>query len=103
MDKRDLLGSEIKNIFDEDANDIELSAKFIERVVRSREKTWKNKLDDFLNKEIEIPLAPAIVGLAALLAISILPKDILKNQEIKVINIGSSQVFIKDYKDVSKK
>jgi hypothetical protein len=103
MNNKDLLGKEIKGIFEEETKDIELSSSLIDSIVNSRKRTWRNKLDDFLNKEIEIPIAPAIVGIAALLAISIVPKDILKNQEIKVINIGSSQVFIKNYKDVSKK
>ena len=103
MDKKSLLEQELINIMEEETKDLVLSSISIDKIINSREKTWRNKLDDFLNKEIEIPLAPAVVGFAALLAFSILPKDILRNQEIHVINIGSSQVFIRNYKDVSRK
>lgn len=103
MDKKDLLGQELKAIMDEETKDLHLSRISIDKIMNSREKTWKDKLHTFLNKEIEIPLAPAIVGFAALVAITVIPKDILKNQEIRIINIGSSQVFIRNYKDVSRK
>ena len=102
MDNRDLLGKEIKSLLKEDADNIHLSNKLMEDILNSREKTWREKLEDFLNKEIEIPLAPAIIGFAALLLVSIIPKDIFKNQDVRVINIGSSQVFIKE-KEVSRK
>lgn len=102
MDNRDLLGKEIESLLKEDADNIHLSNKLMEDILNSREKTWREKLEDFLNKEIEIPLAPAIVGFAALLLVSIIPKDIFKNQDVRVINIGSSQVFIKE-KEVSRK
>ena len=103
MDKKSLLEQELINIMEEETKDLVLSSISIDKIINSREKTWRNKLDDFLNKEIEIPLAPAVVGFAALFAITVIPKDILKNQEIQVINIGSSQVFIRNYKDVSRK
>ncbi len=102
MDNRDLLGKEIESLLKEDADNIHLSNKLMEDILNSREKTWREKLEDFLNKEIEIPLAPAIIGFAALLLVSIIPKDIFKNQDVRVINIGSSQVFIKE-KEVSRK
>ena len=102
MDNRDLLGKEIKSILKEDSDSIHLSNKLMEDILNSREKTWIEKLEDFLNKEIEIPLAPAIIGFFALLLVSIIPKDIFINQDIRVINIGSSQVFIKE-KEVSRK
>ena len=103
MDKKDLLGIEIKDIFEEETKDLELSSQLINNILNSREKTWRNKFNDFLNKEIEIPLAPAIVGFAALLLITAIPKDILKIRELEVINIGSSQVFIRNDRDVSRK
>lgn len=100
MDKEDLLAIELKSTMEEDTVGLELSQDIIDNIMDTREITLKDKINNFLNKEIEIPLAPAIVGFAALLAITIIPKDIFKNKEIKVINIGSSQVFIKE-KEVS--
>ena len=102
MDKKDLLGLEIKAIMEEDTKEIELSAITIEIIMKIRKRTWRDSVKDFLNKEIEIPLAPALVGFAALLAITAIPKDIFKNQNIKVINIGSSQMIIRE-KEVSRK
>lgn len=86
----------------EETKDLSLSYSSIDKIIKSRKKSWKDRLNAFLDKEIEIPLAPAIVGFAALLIISILPKDLFKKQDFKIINIGSSQVFIRE-KEVSKR
>ena len=102
MDDKDLLGKEIMEIMIEETKDLSLSQVSIDKIIKSREKTWGDRLNQILDKEIEIPLAPAIVGFAALLVISVLPKDLFKNQEFKIINIGSSQVFVRE-KEVSKK
>ena len=102
MDNKDLLGKEIKEIMIEETKDLSLSQVSIDKIIKSREKSWGDRLNQILDKEIEIPLAPAIVGFAALLVISVLPKDLFKNQEFKIINIGSSQVFVRE-KEVSKK
>ena len=102
MNNKDLLGLEIKSLLNEDTRNLELSPLVINNIMSKRNKTWREKLNEFLNKEIEIPLSSVIVGFAALLVITILPKDIIKSQEIKVINIGSSQIFIRNEKDVSR-
>ena len=102
MNSKDLLGLEIKSILKEDTKNMELSPLAIDNIMSNRDTTWREKFNKFLNKEIEIPLSPVIVGFAALLVITILPRDILKSQEIKVINIGYSQIFIRNEKDVSR-
>lgn len=102
MDNKDFLGQELKSLMEEESKGVKLSDDLIEKIINSREKTWTDKLNDFLNKEIEVPLAPALVGFAALLAISILPKDILKNNNTRIIDIGSSQIIIRE-KEVSRK
>lgn len=102
MDNKDLLGKEIKEIMIEETKDLSLSQYSIDKIIESKQKTWRDRLNQILDKEIEIPIAPAIVGFAALLVISILPKDLFENQEFKIINIGSSQVFVRE-KEVSKR
>lgn len=102
MDNKDLLGKEIKEILKNEAESISISPKLMEDIMNTREKTWRNKFHDFLNKEIEIPLSPAIVGFAALLLVSIIPRDIFVKHDVRVINIGSSQIFIRE-KEVSSK
>lgn len=102
MDKKDLLGLELKSIMEEDTKDLNLSPDAIKKIVGNRRKNWRDKVTDFLNKEIEIPLAPAIIGFAALLAITILPKDIFKNNQVRIIDIGPSQVIIRE-KEVSRR
>ena len=100
MDKKDLLGRELKSLMEEDTRELELSQGAIDNIMNTGKLTWRGKLNNFLNREIEIPLAPAIVGFAALILITIIPRDIFKNTDMKVVNIGSSQVFIKE-KEVS--
>lgn len=102
MDKKDLLSKELKSIMDEDTMGLELSQDTIDNIMNPRELTWRDKLNDFLNKEIEIPLAPALVGAVALLAITLIPKDIFKVEKIKVIQIGSNQILVRE-KEVSRK
>ena len=102
MDKKDLLARELKSVMEEDTEGLELSANIIENIMITREISLKDKINSFLNKEIEIPLAPAIVGLAALLAITIIPKDIFKIEKIQVIQIGNSQILVRE-KEVSRK
>lgn len=102
MDKKDLLGRELNGLMEEDSSELELSQSVIDNIMNSRKLTWRDRLNNFLNKEIEIPLAPVIVGFAALLAITTIPKDIFKIEKINVINIGNSQVLVRD-KEVSRK
>lgn len=102
MDKKDLLGIELKSIMEEDTVEMKLSQGIKDNIMNSRELTLKDRINNFLNKEIEIPLAPAIVGLAALLAITIIPKDIFKIEKIQVIQIGNSQILVRE-KEVSRK
>ena len=56
-----------------------------------------------LNKEIEIPLAPAIIGFAALVVLTIVPKDVMKLQKERIVDINCSQVIIRESYKVSKK
>lgn len=102
MDKKDLLGIELKSVMEEDSEGLELSPNIIENIMNTRKLTLKDKLNNFLNKEIEIPLAPAIVGFAALLVITIIPKDIFKIEKMQVIQIGNSQILVRE-KEVSRK
>lgn len=102
MDKKDLLGIELKSVMEEDSEGLELSANIIDNIMNTRDLTLRDKINNFLNKEIEIPLAPAIVGFAALLAITIIPKDIFKIEKIQVIQIGSNQILVRE-KEVSRK
>jgi hypothetical protein len=102
MDKKDLLSKELKTVMEEDTEGLELSQNIIDNILNSRELTWRDKINNFLNHEIEIPLAPAVIGFAALLAITIIPKDIFKVEKIKVIQIGSNQILVRE-KEVSRK
>jgi hypothetical protein len=102
MDKKDLLGIELKSVMEEDSEGLELSPNIIENIMNTRDLTLRDKINNFLNKEIEIPLAPAIVGFVALLVITIIPKDIFKIQKIQVIQIGSNQILVRE-KEVSRK
>lgn len=102
MDKKDMFAKELKSIMDEDTKGLELSQDTIDSIMNSRELTLKDKINSFLNKEVEIPLSPTIVAFAALLVITIIPKDIFKVEKIQVIQIGNSQILVRE-KEVSRK
>lgn len=103
MNKNNPLDNEIRSILEEDSKHIYLSDKLRNKILNSGKGTLRQRLNTFLDREIEIPLAPALVGFAALIAISIIPKGIFKNTSVQVINIGESQIFIREEKDVSRR
>lgn len=102
MDKRDYLGQEIKDIMKEETFGLTLSESTLDDIFKSRKKTKREKISEFLNREVEVPLAPAIIGMVALFAISIIPGEMLKSYEERVIDIGGSQVIIREGKEVGK-
>ncbi len=102
MDNKNKFGEEIKSIMEDETFGMTLSQKALNNILQNRKKTIKEKVSEFLNSEIEIPLAPALVGLVALFAITIIPKDVIKSQNEKIINIGGSQVIVRESFEVSK-
>ncbi len=101
---KDKLGLELKSIMEEEAKDIYVSNELINKILEGKKKTWKDKVREFLNKEIEIPLAPAIIGIAALFIITFSPignNTMEKNKDVRIINIGSSQIILREVKEVS--
>lgn len=102
MGNRDNFGDEIKSIMEDETCNLTLSQTAMDNIFKSRKKSVKEKIDEFLNREIEIPLAPAIVGLAALFAITIIPLDAFKSQKERIIDIGGSQIIIRESYEVSK-
>lgn len=103
MDKKDNLGLEIKSIMEEETFDMTLSSIALDNILKNKKKTIKEKFNEFLNKEIEIPLAPAIIGFAALVVLTIVPKDVMKLQKERIVDINGSQVIIRESYEVSKK
>lgn len=95
MDK-DRLGNELKSIMEDEVKDIELSQGLKEKILSVRKKTLKDKIKDFLDKEIELPLIPMVAGLALVFILTGVPKDLMKNDNIRVVNIGSSQMIFRE-------
>lgn len=102
MNYKDSLGDEIKNIFEEESKNIQLSTEVLDNIMRNRKLTFKNKLKNFLNREIEINLSHAIIGFVVILAITILPKDLFNKEKIEIINLNGSQIIFRSDKEVNK-
>jgi hypothetical protein len=103
MNNRDSLGEEIKRIMEEETFSMTLSQTTLNNISKSRKKTVKERINEFLNMEIEIPIAPVFVTLAVMLVIAIIPVDIFKLQSERTIDVGGSQVIIRESHEVSKK
>lgn len=103
MNNKDNLGMEIKSIMEEESIDLTLSQNAFDNIIKHRKKPLNEKFKEFLNMEIEIPLAPAIVGFAALLAVTLIPTGVFKSRDVKIINMGNSQIIIREGYEVSKK
>lgn len=102
MDRKDNFGKEIKSIMEEETFGLTLSQATLDNILKNKKRTIKDKISEFLNREIEIPLAPAIVGLVALFFITIIPGGAFKTQKKRIIDIGGSQVIIRESYEVSK-
>lgn len=103
MDNKDKLSIEIKSIMEEESIDLTLSQNAFDNIIKYRKKSLNDKVKEFLNREIEIPLAPVMIGFAALLAITLIPADLFKSYDARVINMGNSHVIIREGYEVSKK
>ena len=103
MDYKDPMGDEIKSIFEEETLDIEISNEILDNIMKNRKLTLKEKIRDFLNKEVEIPLTPAIIGFVLILGISMFPKDFPTTKNVEIINFNGSQIIMKTDKEVGRK
>lgn len=102
MDKRDELGKEIRSIMEEETFDMTLSQESIDKIFLNRNRNLRERISNFLNREIEVPLAPIIIGMAGLLVISIVPKEIINQPDERIVQIGGSQVIIREGYEVGK-
>ncbi len=102
MNKKDLLGLEIKSIMEEDTNHINLSQATIKQILASQKKGFLYRIKSFLNKEVQIPLAPGLLGLAAFLFIASVPKDIFKYESKKVILMEDNPIILSSREVVRK-
>ncbi|MBU5257504.1 hypothetical protein [Tissierella praeacuta] len=101
MDK-DRLGNELKIIMEDETKDMKLSQGLRDTILIHRKKTLRDKIRGFLNKEIELPLIPIVVGSALLFIIAGVPKDIIYRREnVRIVDIGSSQMIIRDERRVN--
>ncbi len=103
MIEKDKLGEEIKKIMEEETFGMTLSQTSLDNILQNGKKTLIKKISDFLNKEIEIPIAPAIIGFVALFVIMVIPGDLFKLQQDRTIDIGGSRVIMRENYEVSKR
>ena len=95
---------ELKSIMEEETKDIFMSNELKCRIMeKTRNKSLREKISDVLNRYIEIPIPVAIGVLVAIIIINIVPisKMDISYSNLKVIRAGSSEIIIRDVKDVS--
>lgn len=104
MDKKDLLGKEIKSIMEEETSKLFLSDKIKQDILNKSSPTLLKRLNNFLNMEVVLPLIPIGAGFAAAVVLLIVPVEgFLKTPRVEIIDFGSSQVIIRDFKEVSER
>lgn len=103
MINKDKLSEEIKSIMEEKTIDMTLSHDTINNILNKRKKTIKEKLRIFLNYEIEIPLVSTVATIVILFIIAIIPRGVLRVHNEKIIDMGGSQIIIREGYEVSKK
>ncbi len=104
MNRNDSIKDDIKDIYDEETNEMEFTNQMMESVLNKTTRANSGKIRRILNYELQIPLVPAAVGIAAVLAITILPEGILQKQyNFTTIDIAGSQVMIQEDREVTKR
>ncbi len=104
MDKKDLLGKKIKSIMEEETSELFLSDKIRQDILASTKPSFSSWLRGLLNSEVELPLVPISLGLAATVLLLIVPVEgFLKTPRVEIIDFGSSQVIIRDFNEVSER
>lgn len=101
MDK-DKFGNELKMVMIDEVKDIEMSKGLMNKILLHRKKTLKEKINNLLDREIELPLVPMIAGFVLTLIIIGIPRDLMINENIRVVNIGSSQMIFREERLVSR-
>lgn len=90
----------IKEAMMDETKDIKVSQDLMDQMMSQRNKTWKEKLNSFLNKEVEIPLVPVLVGIMGLFIITFIPKEIFSHTNTRMIDIGTSRIIIREMDEV---
>lgn len=94
--KDDNFGSEIKDILIEESRHIIMSDSLKDSIIKNRKKTIRDKIREFLNREVEIPLIPIISGFAIVVLIIGFPKDMIYREDIRVLEGGSFNIIFRD-------
>ncbi|HZH93660.1 MAG TPA: hypothetical protein VFD79_06115 [Tissierellaceae bacterium] len=104
MNRDDFIKDDIKKIFDDEASEIKFTDEMMENVLDQTTRSGKGKIRRILNYELQIPLIPAAVAVAAILAVSILPEGILEKQyRFTAIEMAGSQVMVQEDKEVTRR
>lgn len=99
---RDRFEDEIKLILEEEVKNVELSQQLKDTILKYRKKSLRERIHEFFNKEIEIPLIPVVAVFAFIFLITLIPKDLFNKENINVVDIGSSQIIIRNERRLSK-
>lgn len=103
MNYKDSMGNEIKNILEEESRNLKLSSKIVDNIMGSRKVSLLEKINNFLNMEIEVPLTPTIIGFILLLTVNLVSTDLEYKEKVEIINLNDSKVIISTRKEVVKK
>lgn len=103
MNYKDFVGNEIKNILEEESRNLKLSSKTVDNIMGSRKVSLLEKINNFLNMEIEVPLTPTIIGFILLLTVNLVSTDLEYKEKVEIINLNDSKVIISTRKEVVKK
>ena len=101
MDYRDPIDEEIKKILEEESRDLKLSPITIQNIKAETRISLKQRIKSFLNREIELPLAPALLAFTLVIGISIFPKDFESSGKTELIDINGSIIIVTNKDEVS--
>lgn len=99
---KDRFDIELRSIMDEESEKIFMSDELKESILRNSRYSYLDRIRAFLNSYIEIPIPVALGVFIGVIMINLIPAfniDIDLNDK-RVIEIGNSQVVVRELKDV---
>lgn len=94
--KNDNFGRQIKDILVEETEQIKMSNQLKDSILKNKKKSLKDKISDFLNREIEVSLVPMVGSFVVVIFLIAFPRDIIDINDSRVVEGGSFNIIFRD-------
>lgn len=94
--KNDDFGRQIKDVLVEETEQIKMSNHLRDSILQNRKKTLKDKIIDFLNREVEVPLVPMVASFVIVVFLMAFPREILDINNTRIVEGSSFNIIFRN-------